>query len=74
MRAASHPNFGTIKSIPFLIIYRVIHKKCPTKLKTKCMEKMKMIFVLQKDENLLHIQQQYSDSFMKKLIPNLRFF
>jgi len=34
-------------------------------------EKIKMI--LQKDENLVHIQQQYSVSFCEKLIPNLDF-
>jgi len=41
-------------------------------VKKKMQEKMKML--LQKDENLAHIQQQYCVSFYKKkLIPNLDF-
>ena len=40
--------------------YRVIHKKVSHKTEDKMDEKLKMI--LQKDENLAHIQQQYGDS------------
>ena len=44
--------------------YRVIQKKLFHKSEEKMQEKMKMI--LQRDENLVHIQQQYSVSFYKK--------
>ena len=42
----------------------MIQKKLFHKSEEKMQEKMKMIF--QKDENLIHIQQQYSVSFYKK--------
>ena len=41
--------------------YRVIQKKLFHKSEEKMQEKMKMI--LQKNENLVHIQQQYGVSF-----------
>ena len=44
-------------------------KSCSMKVKKKCKKKMKMI--LQKDENLVHIQQQYSVSFYKKIDSTL---
>ena len=42
-------------------LYRVIHEKVSHKTEEKMQENMKM--TLQKDENLIHTQQQYSDSF-----------
>ena len=44
--------------------YRVIHKKLSHKTEDKMQEKMKII--LQVDENLAHIYQQYSESFCEK--------
>ena len=46
-------------------LYRVIQKKLFHKSEEKMQEKMKMI--LQKDEILVHMQQQYSDSFGEKI-------
>ena len=54
------------------IRYRVIQKKLFHKSEEKMQEKMKMI--LQKDENLVHIQQQYSVSFYKKIDSKSGFF
>ena len=45
--------------------YRVIHKKLSHKTEDKMQEKRKMI--LQVDENLAHIQQQYSEYFCEKI-------
>ena len=47
-------------------------KSCSTKVKKKMQEKMKMI--LQKDEKLVHIQQQYSVSFCEKIDSKFGFF
>ena len=47
-------------------------KSCSTKVKKKMQEKMKMI--LQKDENLSYIQQQYSVSFCEKIDSKSGFF
>ena len=52
--------------------YRVIQKKLFHKSEEKMQEKMKMI--LQKDENLVHIQQQYSVSFCEKIDSKSGFF
>ena len=45
--------------------YRVIHKKVAHEIEDKMHGKIKMI--LQKDEDLAHIKQQYSDRFSKKI-------
>ena len=45
--------------------YRVIQKKLFHKREEKMQEKMKMI--LQKNENLVHVQQQYGVSFCEKI-------
>ena len=45
--------------------YRVIQKKLLNKSEEKMQEKMKMI--LQKNENLVHVQQQYGVSFCEKI-------
>ena len=47
-------------------------KKWSHKIEEKMQEKMKMN--LQKDENLVHIQQQYSDSFCEKIDSKSAFF
>ena len=52
--------------------YMVIQKKLFHKSEEKIQEKMKMI--LQKDENLVHIQQQYSVSFREKIDSKSGFF
>ena len=52
--------------------YRVIHKKVSHKTEEKMQEKTKMN--LQKVENLVHIQQQYSDSFCEKIDSKSAFF
>ena len=54
------------------VINRVIRKKLFHKSEEKIQEKMKMI--LQKDENLVHIQQQYSVSFCEKIDSKSGFF
>ena len=52
--------------------YRVIQKKLFHKNEEKMQEKMKMI--LQKNENLAYIQQQYSVSFSEKIDSKSGFF
>ena len=54
------------------IEYRVIQKKLFHKSEEKMQEKMKMI--LQKNENLVHVQQQYSVSFCEKIDSKSGFF
>ena len=54
------------------IRYRVIQKKLFHKSEEKMQEEMKMI--MQKDENLVQIQQQYSVSFYKKIDSKSGFF
>ena len=51
--------------------YRVIHKKVSRKTEDKMQEKKKMI--LQVDENLAHLQQQYSESFCEKIYSKSAF-
>ena len=45
--------------------YRVIHKNLSHNFEDKMQEKIKMI--LQVDENLAHLKQQYSESFCEKI-------
>ena len=52
--------------------YRIIQKKLFHKSEEKMQGKMKMI--LQKDENLVHMQQQYSVSFVEKIDSKSGFF
>ena len=52
--------------------YRVIQKKLFHKSEEKKQEKIKMI--LQKNENLVHVQQQYGVSFCEKIDSKSGFF